>query len=91
MTRPNNTTIYRPCNKKETDTVICFQKKTKFAAGFQKSAEIAQLVEQRIRNAWVGGSSPPLGSINKQRPHGRCFFIEPGGGTLSHCLFNQKI
>lgn len=27
-------------------------------------AELAQLVEQRIRNAWVGGSSPPFGSIN---------------------------
>ena len=27
---------------------------------------MAQLVEQRIRNAWVGGSSPPSGSkINK--------------------------
>ena len=25
-------------------------------------AELAQLVEQRIRNAWVGGSSPPFGS-----------------------------
>ena len=23
---------------------------------------MAQLVEQRIRNAWVGGSSPPSGS-----------------------------
>ena len=23
---------------------------------------MAQLVEQRIRNAWVGGSSPPIGS-----------------------------
>ena len=25
-------------------------------------ALMAQLVEQRIRNAWVGGSSPPIGS-----------------------------
>ena len=25
-------------------------------------ATVAQLVEQRIRNAWVGGSSPPSGS-----------------------------
>ena len=25
-------------------------------------ATMAQLVEQRIRNAWVGGSSPPSGS-----------------------------
>ena len=28
-------------------------------------AEIAQLVEQRIRNAWVVGSNPILGSIFK--------------------------
>ncbi len=26
------------------------------------NATVAQLVEQRIRNAWVGGSSPPSGS-----------------------------
>jgi hypothetical protein len=28
-----------------------------------KNAEVAQLVEQPIRNRQVGGSSPPLGSI----------------------------
>ncbi len=28
-------------------------------------ATVAQLVEQRIRNAWVGGSSPPSGSEKK--------------------------
>ena len=28
-------------------------------------ATVAQLVEQRIRNAWVGGSSPPSGSKAK--------------------------
>jgi hypothetical protein len=27
-------------------------------------AEIAQLVEQRIRNAWVVGSNPILGSLS---------------------------
>ena len=27
------------------------------------SANVAQLVEQRIRNAWVAGSSPAVGSI----------------------------
>ena len=26
------------------------------------SANVAQPVEQRIRNAWVGGSIPPIGS-----------------------------
>ena len=30
---------------------------------------MAQLVEQRIRNAWVGGSSPPIGSIISQSYH----------------------
>jgi hypothetical protein len=27
-------------------------------------ADVAQLVEQRIRNAWVSGSNPLIGSIN---------------------------
>ena len=27
---------------------------------------MAQLVEQRIRNAWVAGSSPAIGSLNPQ-------------------------
>ena len=30
-------------------------------------ATMAQLVEQRIRNAWVGGSSPPSGSNQATR------------------------
>ena len=30
-------------------------------------ATVAQLVEQRIRNAWVGGSSPPSGSREKTK------------------------
>ena len=37
----------------------------KFAVTRSSSASdatVAQLVEQRIRNAWVGGSSPPSGS-----------------------------
>ena len=28
---------------------------------------MAQLVEQRIRNAWVAGSSPARGSLSKAR------------------------
>ena len=47
-----------------------FRKIRTFAPDFSSSlcdageyqAELAQLVEQRIRNAWVGGSSPPFGS-----------------------------
>ena len=27
-------------------------------------ADMAQLVEQRIRNAWVAGSSPAIGSLS---------------------------
>ena len=35
------------------------KKRVTFALGF---ADMAQLVEQRIRNAWVRGSSPLIGS-----------------------------
>ncbi len=31
-------------------------------------AGLAQMVEQRIRNAWVGGSSPLTGTIKKSIP-----------------------
>ncbi len=37
------------------------KKRVTFAFGF---ADMAQLVEQRIRNAWVRGSSPLFGSQN---------------------------
>ncbi len=48
-----------------------FKKKTSLPfAGIKKSftfahanADMAQLVEQRIRNAWVPGSSPGIGSV----------------------------
>ena len=36
-------------------------------AGCSKSApyaDVAQVVEQRIRNAWVGGSNPSVGTIS---------------------------
>ena len=33
-----------------------------FAAANERKADMAQLVEQRIRNAWVPGSSPGIGS-----------------------------
>ena len=47
--------------------ILCLRKKT-LSLHRKKSkecffvADMAQLVEQRIRNAWVGGSSPPIGS-----------------------------
>ena len=34
-----------------------------FVALRNKRADLAQLVEQRIRNAWVGGSNPLIGTI----------------------------
>ena len=45
----------------------------------KRLATVAQLVEQRIRNAWVGGSSPPSGS---KRPLLRSFFM-----PRAHCTF----
>ena len=55
---------------------ICiYQKKAVLLHAFSVEgtnfATVAQLVEQRIRNAWVGGSSPPSGS--KRHPKG-CLF-----------------
>ena len=38
-------------------------------------AIVAQLVEQRIRNAWVAGSSPASGS--KRHPAGCLFLFHP--------------
>ena len=35
---------------------------------------MAQLVEQRIRNAWVAGSSPASGSTKKRTTIGSFFF-----------------
>ena len=48
------------CNKKKYYLCIAFNKRHGLFAICL--AELAQLVEQRIRNAWVGGSSPPFGS-----------------------------
>ena len=43
------------------------------------SANVAQLVEQRIRNAWVAGSSPAVGSIEfaGQSLMRLAFFVSP--------------
>ena len=40
-------------------------------------AIVAQLVEQRIRNAWVAGSSPASGSKQKRHPLWVSFFVLP--------------
>ena len=44
-------------------------------------ATVAQLVEQRIRNAWVGGSSPPSGS---REDFGLLFFVKK---CVLSCVF----
>ena len=51
-------------------------------------AEIAQLVEQRFRKAWVVGSSPTFGSDFKtlQASHLRGFF----GSTPKSVDFNER-
>jgi hypothetical protein len=41
-------------------------------AGLRRAA-VAQLVEQRIRNAWVGGSNPFRGTILPPEPSGNDF------------------
>ena len=45
---------------------------------------MAQLVEQRIRNAWVAGSSPAIGSLSKQKEsgynHSGSFFFPDSSG-----------
>ena len=48
------------------------KKSVTFAVGF---ADMAQLVEQRIRNAWVEGSSPPIGSKQEKRGTFLSFFV----------------
>ena len=45
------------------DEVICFGFLSK---AFLLDASVAQLVAQRIRNAWVAGSSPARASISKE-------------------------
>ena len=47
---------------------------TNFAAAKKKQADMAQLVEQRIRNAWVPGSSPGIGSKLKRDDNSLFFF-----------------
>ena len=44
-----------------------YKKSTIFAHAF---ADMAQLVEQRIRNAWVRGSSPLIGSKHRKAEKG---------------------
>ena len=51
--------ILHTLQKKDWYNFPILEKRVTFAFGF---ADMAQLVEQRIRNAWVRGSSPLIGS-----------------------------
>ncbi len=62
------------CNKKKYYLCIAFNKRHGLFAICL--AELAQLVEQRIRNAWVGGSSPPFGSKQASSHHGGGFCFQ---------------
>ena len=53
------------------------------------NAELAQLVEQRIRNAWVGGSSPPFGSKRKRRD-AVCDVCGVAAWCIAHILYNKE-
>ena len=53
---------------------------------------MAQLVEQRIRNAWVAGSSPAIGSLNQQTsqdPPFWLFFLLSDNSSVGRALASQ--
>ena len=54
---------------------------------------MAQLVEQRIRNAWVAGSSPAIGSLNPQTrvrtPQFWLYFLLSGISSVGRALASQ--
>ena len=54
---------------------------------------MAQLVEQRIRNAWVAGSSPAIGSLLSQesgQPRADSFLFPSGGiSSVGRALASQ--
>ena len=56
------------------------------------SANVAQLVEQRIRNAWVAGSSPAVGSIEfaGQSLMRLAFFAFFAAGLLKACVSRRS-
>ena len=47
--------------------------KLKAKVNIKKIATVAQLVEQRIRNAWVGGSIPLGGSYIYKENNASCY------------------
>ena len=70
-------------NKKKYYLCIAFNKRHRLFAICL--AELAQLVEQRIRNAWVGGSSPPFGSgVRRGVAKATLFFVRKN--PFPYCL-----
>ena len=62
------------------------KKKQYLCIAFQQKAEadMAQLVEQRIRNAWVPGSSPGIGSLFLM-----CDRVVCGNSSVGRALASQ--
>ena len=53
---------------------------------------MAQLVEQRIRNAWVAGSSPAIGSLSTESNNNQqfgSFFFSSGFSSVGRALASQ--
>ena len=47
---------------------------------------MAQLVEQRIRNAWVAGSSPAIGSLHRKKSQKQTLVSGSFLSTACHCM-----
>ena len=67
--------VFRSIERKILSTCAAANRKTRFSTLKIRDADMAQLVEQRIRNAWVPGSSPGIGS---------------GGGTAGSFFYIEK-
>ena len=59
------------------------KKMINFAPAFNEQADMAQLVEQRIRNALVPGSSPGVGSLRGGTNSPFFLFLLHSGGISS--------
>ena len=62
MLKPTKNSQLSTLNSQLFYTFAAAKRKSVKKAFFEK-ADMAQLVEQRIRNAWVAGSSPAIGSL----------------------------
>ena len=64
---------YFVVTEKSITFALAFEQRDAFEQkrSLKKTADMAQLVEQRIRNAWVAGSSPAIGSHVSEEPETR--------------------